>query len=51
MMPQSLSRIEHGKDAVVLTTVQRLLAAMGCSMHDLVEPDEAPAPQERALTS
>jgi DNA-binding Xre family transcriptional regulator len=51
IMPQSLSRIEHGKAAVVLPTVQRLLAAMGCSIHDLVEPDEAPAPPERALSS
>ncbi len=33
--PQSLSRIEHGRHDVVLTTLQRLLAAMGCSLHDL----------------
>ena len=28
--PQSLSRIEHGRHDIVLTTLQRLLAAMGC---------------------
>ena len=33
--PQSLSRIEHGHHDVVFTTLQRLLAAMGCSVRDL----------------
>lgn len=33
--PQSLSRIEHGKHDVVFTTLQRTLAAMGCSLKDL----------------
>jgi len=36
--PQSLSRIEHGRHDVVLTTLQRILAAMGCSLRDLAEP-------------
>lgn len=34
--PQSLSRIEHGHHDVVFTTLQRLLAAMDCSLRDLV---------------
>jgi transcriptional regulator with XRE-family HTH domain/Zn-dependent peptidase ImmA (M78 family) len=34
--PQSLSRIENGRHDVVLTTLQRILAAMGCSLRDLV---------------
>jgi DNA-binding Xre family transcriptional regulator len=33
--PQSLSRIEHGHHDVVFTTLQRILAAMGCSLRDL----------------
>lgn len=33
---QSLSRIEHGHHDVVFTTLQRILAAMGCSLQDLV---------------
>jgi DNA-binding Xre family transcriptional regulator len=33
--PQSLSRIEHGRHDVVFTTLQRILAAMGCSLKDL----------------
>lgn len=41
--PQSLSRIEHGHHDVVFTTLQRILAAMGCSLKDLVTP-----PRERA---
>ncbi len=37
--PQSLSRIENGRHDVVFTTLQRILAAMGCSLRDLsVEP-------------
>lgn len=37
--PQSLSRIEHGHHDVVFTTLQRILAAMGCRLQDLtVEP-------------
>ena len=36
--PQSLSRIEHGRHDVVFTTLQRLLAAMGCSLRDLAVP-------------
>jgi len=46
IMPQELSRIERGEHDVVLTTLQHLLAAMGCSMQDLVEPDEASASQQ-----
>jgi DNA-binding XRE family transcriptional regulator len=34
--PQSLSRIEHGRHDVVLTTLQRILAAMRYSLRDLV---------------
>ena len=37
--PQSLYRIEHGRHDVVLTTLQRILAAMGCSLRDLA-PEE-----------
>ena len=37
--PQSLSRIEHGHHDVVFTTLQRILAAMGCRLQELtVEP-------------
>ncbi|MGI8551197.1 MAG: helix-turn-helix domain-containing protein [Dehalococcoidia bacterium] len=39
--PQSLSRIEDGHHDVVFTTLQRILAAMGCSLRDLtVEPQK-----------
>jgi DNA-binding Xre family transcriptional regulator len=42
--PQSLSRIEHGHHDVVFTTLQRILAAMGCGLQDLViEPRAAAA--------
>jgi DNA-binding Xre family transcriptional regulator len=41
--PQSLSRIELGRHDVVFTTLQRILAAMGCSLKDL-----AGQPLERA---
>jgi DNA-binding XRE family transcriptional regulator len=34
--PQSLYRIEHGHHDVVFTTLRRILAAMGCSLKDLV---------------
>jgi transcriptional regulator with XRE-family HTH domain len=34
---QSLSRIENGKHDVVFTTLQRILAAMGCTLRDLAE--------------
>jgi transcriptional regulator with XRE-family HTH domain len=51
--PVSLSRIETGRHDVVLTTLQRLLAAMGCSLHDIAAPlpggaiadDETAAPE------
>lgn len=33
--PQSMSRIENGRHDVVYTTLQRILAAMGYSLHDL----------------
>ncbi|HLZ71624.1 MAG TPA: helix-turn-helix transcriptional regulator [Dehalococcoidia bacterium] len=42
--PVSLSRIENGRHDVVLTTLARILAAMGRSLRDLVTPgglDEA----------
>lgn len=35
--PQSLSRIERGRHGVVLTTLQRILGAMGCSLRDLAD--------------
>ena len=35
--PQSLSRIEHGHHDVVFTTLEKILAAMGCSLSDLAE--------------
>jgi transcriptional regulator with XRE-family HTH domain len=41
--PQSLSRIEHGRHDVVFTTLRRILAAMGCSLRDVVEVDTRPA--------
>ncbi len=34
--PQSLSRIEHGQHSLVLSTLQPLLAAMGCTLRDVV---------------
>jgi DNA-binding Xre family transcriptional regulator len=40
--PQSLTRIEHGQHGVVFTTLQRILAAMGCSLNDLVVKQPAP---------
>lgn len=36
--PQTLSRIEHGRHDVVLTTLQRILAAMGYSLRELATP-------------
>jgi DNA-binding XRE family transcriptional regulator len=44
--PQSLSRIEHGQHDVVLTTLQALLAAMGCELRDLATPDPDEVPSE-----
>lgn len=41
--PQSLSRIEHGHHDVVFTTLQRILAAMGASLKDLVVASQRPA--------
>lgn len=40
--PQSLSRIEQGRHDVVFTTLQRILAAMGCSVRDLAPPTHRP---------
>lgn len=40
--PQSLSRIEHGRHDVVFTTLQQILAAMGCSLKDLATPPRQP---------
>lgn len=40
--PQSLSRIELGRHDVVFTTLQRILAAMGCSLKDLAGPPQEP---------
>jgi DNA-binding Xre family transcriptional regulator len=34
--PRNLSRLEHGRHDVVLTTLQRILAAIGYSLKDLV---------------
>jgi DNA-binding XRE family transcriptional regulator len=42
--PNSLSRIELGRYDVTLGTLGSLLAAMGYSYADLVDPVEAPAP-------
>jgi transcriptional regulator with XRE-family HTH domain/Zn-dependent peptidase ImmA (M78 family) len=36
--PQSLSRIENARHDVTFTTLQRILAAMGCSLNDLTTP-------------
>jgi len=41
--PQSLSRIEHGRHDVVLITLQRIVAAIGCTLKDLVTDGVAPA--------
>jgi transcriptional regulator with XRE-family HTH domain len=35
--PQSLSRIERGHHDVVYTTLEKILAAMGCTLRDLAE--------------
>lgn len=40
---QSLSRIETAKHDVVFTTLQKILAAMGCSLKDLAEMHDAPS--------
>ena len=46
--PQSLSRIEHGKHDVVLTTLQRILTAMGYSLRDLSSvPEVMSTPVEK----
>src|SRR6266508_1044454 len=44
--PQSLSRIELGRHDVVFTTLRRILAAMGCSLKDLVGPPQEPTSVE-----
>jgi DNA-binding Xre family transcriptional regulator len=48
--PQSLTRIEHGQHGVVFTTLQRILATMGCSLKDLVvrQPAAGAGPTVRA---
>jgi DNA-binding Xre family transcriptional regulator len=39
---QSLSRIEHGRRGVTLTTLRRILNAMGCTLQDMIiEPVES----------
>ena len=40
--PQSLSRIEKGHHDVVFTTLQKLLAAMGCTLQDLANVEIVP---------
>ncbi len=40
--PQSLSRIENGRHDIVLTTLQRLLAAMGYALGDLTATQRQP---------
>ena len=45
--PRVLSRIEQGKNEVVLSIVQSLLATMGCSLHDVA----ADAPQATELAA
>ncbi len=39
--PQSLSRIEHGRHAIVFTTLRRLLAAMDYGLADLADEQDA----------
>ena len=47
--PRTLSRIEQGKQEMVLSTVQSLLAAMGCTLsHMVAEAAEATEPPEVA---
>ena len=47
--PQSLSRIELGHHDVVFTTLQKILAAMGCTLQDLAEVQVTPASLEAML--
>jgi len=41
--PQSLSRIEKGHHDVVFTTLRKILAAMGCTLQDLVSIEILPS--------
>lgn len=45
--PQSLSRIERGRHDIVFSTLQRLLAAMGCELGDLAAADDVEVAPER----
>jgi transcriptional regulator with XRE-family HTH domain/Zn-dependent peptidase ImmA (M78 family) len=47
--PMSLSRIETGKHDVVYRTLQRVLAAMGCTLRDLAELEPAPTAATREI--
>lgn len=47
--PQSLSRIENGHHDVVFRTLRRILAAMGCSLKDLVANDRGGPKLEELL--
>lgn len=52
--PQSLSRIENGHHDVVFSTLQRILAAMGCRLQDLATKPASlvePSTVVRRLTS
>ena len=42
--PQSVYRIEHGKHDVVLTTLGKILAAMGYTYRDLVTDADSESP-------
>ncbi len=42
MAQQSISRIENGRHAVTFSTLEKMLAAMGCTLSDLQEVDDEP---------
>lgn len=48
MRQQGVSRIENGRHDVSLSTLEKLLAAMGCTLRDVSEADSAPASTPQA---
>ncbi len=43
MAQQSISRIENGRHAVSFQTLEKMLAAMGCTLRDLSEAEAEPS--------
>jgi hypothetical protein len=43
MAQQSISRIENGRHAVSFQTLEKMLAAMGCTRRDLSEAEAEPS--------